>query len=74
MFWTLGERRIAGNIVPTVAIVRELLETRSARFVDVVERDIPRNRKRMALRNDSVDTMSRESVLIMRAPERSLST
>ncbi|WP_159054595.1 TRM11 family methyltransferase [Streptomyces dysideae] len=68
MFWTLGERKISGISVPTVAIVRDLLASRGARHVETLERKIPGGSKRMAFRNASVETMNSESVLVMRAP------
>ncbi|MFG2614577.1 DNA methyltransferase family protein [Streptomyces anulatus] len=68
MFWTLGERKISGVRVPTVAIVRDLLTARGARHVETLERKIPCGSKRMAARNASVETMNSESVLVMRGP------
>ncbi|MGW0295906.1 site-specific DNA-methyltransferase [Streptomyces anthocyanicus] len=68
MFWTLGERKISGVRVPTVAIVRDLLAARGARHVETLERKIPGGSKRMAARNASVETMNSESVLVMRGP------
>jgi site-specific DNA-methyltransferase (cytosine-N4-specific) len=68
MFWTLGERKISGVPVPTVAIVRDLLVARGARHVETLERKIPGGSKRMAFRNASVETMNSESILVMRGP------
>lgn len=68
MFWTLGQRRISGVVVPTVAIVRDLLVERGGHHVETLERKIPKNSKRMALRNASVETMTSESILVMRGP------
>lgn len=67
MLWTVGERRIAGTPVPTVAVLRELLVHRGARTVAAVERGIPAGRKRMAPRNGISATMTTETVLVMRA-------
>ncbi|MFC9640649.1 hypothetical protein ACFTZF_19120 [Streptomyces mirabilis] len=68
MFWTLGERKISGVPVPTVAIVRDLLVSRGSRHVETLERKIPGGSKRMAFRNASVETMNTESILVMRGP------
>ncbi|MGW1022865.1 hypothetical protein ACWD4J_03975 [Streptomyces sp. NPDC002577] len=68
MFWTLGERKISGVPVPTVAIVRDLLVSRGARHIETLERKIPGGSKRMAARNASVETMNSESILVMRGP------
>ncbi|MFE7076826.1 hypothetical protein ACFU96_42715 [Streptomyces sp. NPDC057620] len=68
MFWTLGERKISGISVPTVAIVRDLLTSRGSRHVETLERKIPGGSKRMAFRNASVETMNTESILVMRGP------
>ncbi|MFJ5216960.1 hypothetical protein ACIP98_19835 [Streptomyces sp. NPDC088354] len=68
MFWTLGERRISGVVVPTVAIVRDLLADRGARHVETLERKIPKSSKRMAARNARVETMTSESILVMQGP------
>lgn len=68
MFWTLGERKISGVPVPTVAIVRDLLVARGSRHIETLERKIPGGSKRMAFRNASVETMNTESILVMRGP------
>ncbi|MEV1054068.1 hypothetical protein [Streptomyces sp. NPDC049887] len=68
MFWTLGERKISGISVPTVAIVRDLLVSRGSRHIETLERKIPGGAKRMAYRNASVETMNTESILVMRGP------
>lgn len=71
MVWTLGERRIAGQHVPTVAVLRELLEGRGAREVAALERRIPAGRKRMAPRNGLSATMTAETILILRTASAS---
>lgn len=68
MVWTLGERRIAGQHVPTVDVLRELLEVRGAREVAALQRRIPAGRKRMAPRNGLSATITSETILIMQAP------
>jgi len=65
---TLGDRRISGVRVPTVAVVRELLGSRALRAVTELDREIPFGRKRMASRNSISDTMTAETILIMRTP------
>lgn len=66
MFWTLGARHVGGLPVPLTEIVREMLEKRDAVHIHTLERQIPANKKRMALRNDRGVTMRAESVLVMR--------
>jgi site-specific DNA-methyltransferase (cytosine-N4-specific) len=68
MFWTLGERRVGGNSIPLTEIVREMLEQRGVSHIHTLQRQIPGNAKRMALRNDRGVTMRDESVLVMQAP------
>lgn len=70
MFWTLGERRVGGVSIPLTQIVREMLEERSAIHVHTLQRQIPGNAKRMALRNDRGATMRKEAVLVMRTARR----
>lgn len=69
-FWTLGDRRIRGHQVPTTRIVSELSKTHGAVEVTTIPRVIPRNAKRMALRNDTVATMASEDILILQSPAR----
>jgi hypothetical protein len=66
MFWTLGNRRIGGHMIPLAEIVRDLLERRQAVHVATLARQIPGNAKRMALRNDRGVTMRNETILVMR--------
>ena len=67
MFWTLGNRRIGGLVVPLADIVSELLQRRGSSYVTTLRRAIPGNAKRIALRNDRGATMRSEAVLVMRA-------
>jgi len=62
--WTLGNRRVGGEIVPLDAILREFLLSKKCIFVEKIERKIPT--KRMAIKNNIADTMSTETILIMR--------
>lgn len=67
-FWTLGNRRITGHLMPTTSIVRELTASRGAQEVTTITRRIPRNARRMATRNDSVPLMDSEQILVMVSP------
>lgn len=64
-FWTLGERSISGHRMPTTRIVAELAASRGCAEVVTLTRSIPNNRKRMAIRNDSVTTMASETILVL---------
>ena len=65
MVFTLGNRRVANEVVPMNLIMRELLETHGAMFITEIFRDIPA--KRMASKNRNSLTMTEESILVMRA-------
>lgn len=62
---TLGERRVGGNVVPLVAITRELLEARHQTFITEIVRRLVR--KRMAIMNSQGSTMANETVLVMQS-------
>lgn len=64
MIWTIGNRRVGGEPVPSDRILEELLESRDARLVARIERQIPS--KRMANRNSIAKTMCREAILVFR--------
>lgn len=64
MIWIVGNRRVAGHVIPMDRILYELLAARGARPVENLLRTIPT--KRMALRNSVSSTMRGESVLVMR--------
>ncbi|MBZ5740667.1 hypothetical protein [Nocardioides mangrovi] len=64
-FWTLGERSISGNRIPTTQIVTELAARHGCAHVVTLARNIPNGRKRMAIRNDTVGTMRAESILVL---------
>lgn len=64
MFWTLGNRRIGGEVMPMDQILIDMLKHRGVKYVSSISRQIPS--KRMALRNNVVDTMCSETVVIMR--------
>ena len=64
MIWTVGNRRVGGESIPTDAILEELLVTRGVCPVTRVERRIPN--KRMATRNAIASTMRGEAILVFR--------
>ena len=64
MFWTLGNRRIGGEIMPMDQILIDMLKHRGAKHITTISRQIPS--KRMAVRNSVADTMRNEAVIIMR--------
>lgn len=66
-FWTLGNRRISGHIVPTSTIVSELSASRGARELVRLTRSFPKNSRRMAARNDTVPLMDSEQILVVRS-------
>ena len=68
MFWTLGNRRVAGKIVPTDDIFRDFLETKRSVFVEKIKRIIPS--KRMAIKNNIAETIKAETVLVMRKAKK----
>jgi len=64
MVWTVGNRRVGGQVVPTDAVLTELLQLKGVRLITRIERRIPN--KRMATRNNIAKTMHRESILVYR--------
>jgi len=64
MVWVVGGRSVGRRTIPMHDILAELLESRGAVQVTLLERRIPS--KRMAVRNDISQTMLRERVLIAR--------
>ena len=64
MFWILGNRKVGGVRVPLDTILSELLAERRAVLLCSLSRQI--SSKRMALKNSHADTMSTESILVMR--------
>lgn len=70
-FWTLGERSISGNRIPTTQIVTELAASHGCGHVVTLARNIPNGRKRMAIRNDTVGTMRAESILVLQGAQSS---
>ncbi|MCB9688817.1 MAG: site-specific DNA-methyltransferase [Alphaproteobacteria bacterium] len=64
MIWTVGNRRVGGDEVPTDQILTELLGNRGAVLVASIQRHIPS--KRMATRNSIASTMRGETILLFR--------
>ena len=64
MIWTLGNRRVANQLVPFDQIIQELLESQGCCLVEKILREIPA--KKMALKNNYSETMNCETILIMR--------
>lgn len=64
-FWTLGNRRISGQLIPTSTIVSELSTSRGATELTTLHRRFPRNARRMATRNNTVDLMDTEEILVL---------
>ena len=62
MIWTVGNRRVGGEAIPTDAILVELLAAKGARLVTRIERKIPS--KRIATRNAITSTMRGETILV----------
>jgi tRNA G10 N-methylase Trm11 len=64
MVWTLGNRKVGGKRVPLDRILEELLRVHHVSLLCNLTRRIPS--KRMALKNNITDTMSSETILVMR--------
>jgi hypothetical protein len=64
MVWTLGNRKVGGKRVPLDRILKELLQAHYVSLLCNLTRRIPS--KRMALKNNITDTMSSETILVMR--------
>lgn len=66
-FWTLGNRRISGQLAPTSTIVSELSASRGAIELTTIQRRFPRNAKRMGAKNDTVPLMDTEQILVLQS-------
>lgn len=64
MIWTIGNRRVGGEPVPSDQMLTELLGARGVCLVARVDRKIPS--KRMANRNPTTSTMCGEAILVFR--------
>lgn len=60
----LGNRKVGGKRVPFDDITIELMKSHGANLVHKIQRRIPS--KRMAVKNNFSDTMSKESIIVMR--------
>lgn len=67
MVWTLGNRKVGGNRVPLDRILEDLLHAHNSALLCKLTRKI--SSKRMALKNNIAETMSSETILIMRKVE-----
>ena len=64
MIWTIGNRRVGGDPVPTDTILEEFLTANGVHLVTRIKRKIPS--KRMATRNAVANTMRGENILVFR--------
>lgn len=64
MVWTLGNRKVGGKRVPMDIILADLLQAHRATLLCKLKRRI--SSKRMAPKNNIADTMSSETILVMR--------
>ena len=64
MVWTLGNRKVGGKRVPLDRILADLLEAHHGTLLCKLTRRI--SSKRMAPKNNIADTMSSETILVMR--------
>jgi hypothetical protein len=63
-FFTLGQRRVGGQLFPLVEITQDLLAAVGHQEVSLLTRTLPRGSKRMAERNSEGVTMALEYVLV----------
>jgi hypothetical protein len=66
MAWTIGNRTVAGQPVPTDQILVDTLERHGCTTIGTVERTIPSTHKHMATRNSLGSTISTELVVLAR--------
>lgn len=64
--WTVGSRRVGGLPIPFEQVLVELAGHQGFEHVETLHRDIPGHHKRMASRNRTGATMSREHVVVLR--------
>jgi hypothetical protein len=64
MVWTLGNRMVGGKSVPLDDILSDMLQAHDAKLMCKLTRRI--SSKRMAPKNNIADTMSSETILVMR--------
>lgn len=64
LIWTLGNRTVGGVAINLDKILIELFQNKNIDLIDIIYRPIPS--KRMASKNKSANTMTRESILILK--------
>ena len=64
LVWALGNRKVGGKRVPLDGVLSELLHAHSASLICRLRRRI--SSKRMARKNNVAETMSTETILVMR--------
>lgn len=64
MVWVLGNRKVGGKRVPLDKILTELFESYNTTLICRLVRSIPS--KRMAIKNSLTQTMSKESIIVLR--------
>lgn len=64
--WTVGSRRVGGQVVPLEQVLVDLATGHGFSHVKTLHRDIPAHRKRMASRNRAGATIQREHVVVLR--------
>lgn len=64
MFWVIGNRKVGGQTVRSDKVLIELLQDRGCQHIVSIPRCIPS--KRMATRNSITETMSKETIVVMR--------
>lgn len=64
LIWVLGNRTVGGINIALDEILKELLADKNIKFIDIIYRPI--YNKRMASKNRSTTTMTKESIVIFR--------
>lgn len=64
LVWALGNRKVGGKRMPLDTVLADLLQTHHTRLLAKLKRHI--SSKRMAPKNSVADTMSTETILVMR--------
>ncbi|CAM3590170.1 site-specific DNA-methyltransferase [Arcobacter aquimarinus] len=64
LIWTLGNRTVGGINIELDKVLIELFKAKNIRLIDIFYRPIPN--KRMASKNKSAKTMTRESIVIFK--------
>ena len=64
LIWVLGNRTVGGINISLDDIMKELLIHKNVKFIDIIYRPI--HSKRMASKNRSTNTMTKESIAIFK--------